>query len=227
MESLERITYRPEASYSGEVTRMFNELIETPEIVEALTLLDTLPESLFYHVKEHTLDVIRETILFALVGGERRDVIQQQAISAAWHDVGFIEKLKDNEEIAVRLFEESACQKRVSENERKEIIANMLESAVIMKDGQPFFMKEKSTFGYFLDGDLSNFGREDFFEKRDLVAQELGVDLTNPEAKKKFYGFTLDLLRNHEWKTESARVLRQPQKEINIKKAEEEYALLR
>ncbi|MDE1919099.1 MAG: hypothetical protein KGH56_00150 [Patescibacteria group bacterium] len=68
-----------------------------------------------------------------------------------------------------------------------------------------------------------NLGREDFFDKRQRIAEELHLDLKNPEVRRKFYKFSLDLLKNHEWKIASARSLRQLQKEKNIRRAEEEY----
>ncbi len=168
--------------------------------------------------------MIHETILFALADGASREVIEQQAISAAWHDVGYIEREKENEPVAVRLFEQSAAYRMLSEDARKEVIANILDTAPIMKEDQPFLLQQQSKFGYALDGDVSNFGRKDFFEKRMKVAEELNIDLSDPEVKKKFYEFTLNLLKNHEWKTVSARALRQAQKEENIRQAEAEYA---
>ena len=56
------------------------------------------------------------------------------------------------------------------------------------------------------------------------VAEELNLDLTDPDMKKKFYAFAIELLKNHEWKTESAKKLRQKQKEINLQMMEVEYA---
>ncbi len=209
-----------------EAAAIYHELIRMPEVAEALTLLDRLPEHLRYHTKAHTLDVIQETILFALADGASREVIEQQAVSAAWHDVGYIEQEKENEPIAVRLFEQSAAYRLLSEDARKEVIANILDTTVIVEGGTPSLRHQRSQFGYALDGDVSNFGRKDFFEKRAKVAEELGVDLTDAEARGKFYKFTLDLLKNHEWKTASARALRQAQKEENIRQAEAEYAAI-
>ena len=40
-----------------ETAELYAELIERPEVAEALELLDHLPEDLRYHVKDHTLDV--------------------------------------------------------------------------------------------------------------------------------------------------------------------------
>lgn len=229
---MERLKLNPEEEgqrLQNEAAALYHELIQKPEIAEALTLLDRLPERLHYHNKAHTLDVIQETILFALADGASREVTEQQAISAAWHDVGFVksEEIKEgkkSEDIAVRLFEESEAYNMLSDEQRKEIIANILDTEVVVREKGPSILMERSKSGYALDGDVSNFGREDFFEKRAKVAEELGVGPSEPEKWKKFCKFTLDLLKNHEWKTASARMLRQSKKEENIREAEEEYA---
>jgi hypothetical protein len=210
-----------QARVEREVTNLYNELIKTPEIREALTLLDGLPKHLRYHNKEHTLDVLHETILFAVADDASRDTIDEQAIAAAWHDVGYLERDKDNEPVAVELFEKSSAYQKLSEDKRREVAANILDTAMVTKEGKPVFLQECSDYGYILDGDVSNFGRKDFFEKGEKLAEELGVDFSNPQAKAGFYKFTLELLRNHEWKTGSARELRQHQKEENIFELEE------
>ena len=159
---------------------VFLELIKTPEITETLQLLDKLPGHLKYHNKAHTLDVIFETILFAVADNVSPEIIKLQAISAAWHDTGFIEQDKDNEKIAVSLFEASEVYKTLSESERKEVIANIWDTQVVLKDEAPFLLKQQSELAYALDGDVSNFGREDFFDLRTRVAEELGLARHRP-----------------------------------------------
>ena len=51
--------------------------------------------------------MIKETILFALADGASREVIEQQAIAAAWHDVGYLERYDNNEPVAVAMFQDS------------------------------------------------------------------------------------------------------------------------
>jgi hypothetical protein len=209
-----------------EAKALYVEIVKKPEVFEALNLLDKLPGHLRYHNKAHTEDVILEAILFALADGASMEVIEQQAVTAAWHDVGFIKQDRENEIIAVNLFEQSEAYKTLSDEDRVEVISNIMDTQVVIKNDLPFLAYEKSRIRYALDADVSNFGRDDFFEKRAMVAEELGLDLTDMEVKKKFCWFVLNLLKNHEWQTASARSLRQAQKEENIRLAEEEYARL-
>jgi hypothetical protein len=215
-----------EETLRPQVESIFNELIKIPEISEALNLLESLPENLRYHDKNHTPDVIRETVLFAIADGLNIKDIKLQALAAAWHDTGYLERYENNEPIAVEMFQKSKGFQNLSKEEQEEITSEIMDTQMVMKDGKPFLLKQRSKFGYLLDGDVSNFGRKDFFEKRMLVAEELNIDLPNPETKKKFYAFAIELLKNHEWKTQSARRLRQAQKEINLRELEEEYKRL-
>lgn len=201
----------------------FAEALKMPEVAEALEILDGLPRNLRYHDKGHTLDVIKETILFALADGAGEETMKQQVIAAAWHDVGYIKQYEQNEPVAVDLFKQSKAFQNIPEEERNEIVADIMDTQLIMQEGEPYLLQQQSKFGYLLDADVSNFGREDYFEKRLKVAEELGIDLSDPEIKKKFFAFALALLKNHEWKTGVARSLRQVQKEINLKQLEEEY----
>jgi hypothetical protein len=224
MESIKRdIT---EEELRPEVINIFNELIKKTEISEALDLLDSLPKNLKYHNKNHTIDVMKETILFALADKLDRKNLELQVISASWHDVGYLKKYKDNEPVAVEIFKGSKAYKLIGEQDKAEIIANILDTQMIIKQDEPFFLKQRSKFGYVLDADLSNFGRKDFFDKESKVIEEQGLDMLNTETKKKFYAFAIELLKNHDWKTESAKKFRQKQKEINLKKLEEEYSKL-
>lgn len=215
-----------EQELKKEALVIYAEIMKKPEVSEAFAILDRLPENLRYHNKAHTEDVVMEAILFALADGANKETIEQQAIAAAWHDVGFVEQYQKNEPIAVKLFEQSEAYKTLPQDVKEEVVANILDTQIQIKDGKPALVHDRSNNFYILDADVSNFGREDFFEKRMKIAEEAGVDLADPAAKKGFYGFALNLLKNHDWETNGARMLRQSQKEKNIRQAEEEYAEL-
>lgn len=216
----------PEENPESKTEIVFAEMVKMPEVAEALAILDGLPKNLKYHAKDHTIDVIKETILFALADGADQKVMRQQVIAAAWHDTGYVKKYEQNEPEAVEMFQKSQAWQNLSDKERSEIVANILDSQMVMRENTPHLLMQRSRFGYVLDADVSNFGREDYFEKRTSVAEELGIDLSNPETKKKFFEFALQLLKNHEWKTASAKALRQAQKEKNLAILEKEYRAL-
>ena len=222
---------KKEEQLKDQVESIFVEVIKKPEITEALDLLDKLPSNLTYHNKDHTLDVIKETILFALGNGLGletyfSETLEHLAIAAAWHDVGYLDDPKNHEANSVKRFEESKTYKKLSDEARREIVSNILDTKIVITNGTPNIIQAKSKWGYILDADVSNFGRDDFLSNSSKVVAELNINLNDIETKKKFLKFTIDLLKNQEWKTESARRMRQAKKEENIKSMEEEYATL-
>jgi hypothetical protein len=212
---------------------LYLEIIKIPAIQEALRLLDGLPTPevrkgkglppLKYHVKDHTIDVIKETILFALADGVSRKDIEQQAIAAAWHDMGYLEQDKGNELLAVNKFENNPTTVDIDKNIKAEIIANILDTEISFTNGVPEQNKELSMLGYVLDADVSNFGRDDFRTCTRKIALEQGKDWDLIEDRLKLYPFIISLLENHTWKTESARRFREKTKQENLKKLKEDY----
>lgn len=109
----------------------------------------------------------------------------------------------------------------MSETNRQEIIAIILDTQFTIVNGQPVLSQNRSRLGYVLDADVSNFGRDDFMEKRMKVTEELKLDLSDPEIKIKFTEFAIRLLKNHQWKTPAGEKLRQTGKLRNLKLLEE------
>lgn len=212
-----------EIKFNEQVESLFNESMKKPEVVEAMNILDKLSPSFKYHSKEHTLDVIRETIRFALADGANRDIIGNQVIAAAWHDVGYTVDPKNHEAEGKKSFEQSETYKTLPDDVKNEIVSNILDTKINMESGSPELLQKRSIYGYLLDADVSNFGRDDFFEVFYKLADELNIDLNNVEAKKNFIKFTIKLMQKHQWKTSSARKMRQATKEKNIMKLVEMY----
>lgn len=207
-----------------DVSLKAEKLRELPIISKAFETLNGLPEYLRYHAKQHTEDVFHEAILFGLMDGLDEKKLERLAVAAAWHDVGYLIRPNDNEEVAVELFEKEVSQANLeyAEDVKKMIMDTKLK---ITKNGPEIFMSDPMS-AHLLDADVSNFGRTDFREKRGLVAEELKIDITNQETKRMFLEFGLALLKNHEWHTQAGRKLRQEQKLKNIAQLEKELAEL-
>ncbi len=233
--TLETTEERQERGLLERRDALYAELIKLPAVAEAFSLLEELPPHLKYHTKEHTFGeqgVFAETILFALAEGVSENVIKQQVIAAAWHDVGFLKHVKgkvpekDLEEVAIDSFSESEVCRLLDEKDREEIISNIKDTTMYFGSNGPYFEMRGSAFGYMLDADLSNFGREDFFDRMKEIAEETGVDLKDSASRAKFYKGVISLLENHDWHTEGARRLRERQKQKNLDTLKEEYNLL-
>src|SRR3989344_4783891 len=187
--------------------------------------LNNLPKHLKYHVKEHTEDVFHEAVLFGMLDGLGEKELEQVATAAAWHDVGFLIRDNDNEEEAVRLYEEYALS-FLDVGYKKNVGEIIIDTKVYKtKKGFEVIMLHPRS-ALLLDADLSSFGRADFWEKRQQLAEELGVNWENKNERRKFLKSTLDFIKNHDWHTKSARRLREKQKMVNIAELQKAIAEL-
>lgn len=185
-----------------------------PIIAEVLeTLNKSLPKNLYYHSKQHTDDVLRETVLFALVDGLSVDKMRLLAVAAAFHDAGFIESPVDNEKIGANMARRAMKDAGCFTHEEIETVGQMiLDTRLVESRGGLRQIATTDLSRYLLDADLSNFGREDFFEKAELQRREMGYD------RELFLRKTFELINNHRWLTNAALKLRQEQKAANISK---------
>lgn len=206
------------------VKRNIERFRNIPLVQKAFELLDGLPEYLRYHTKAHTEDVFHEAVLFGTIDGLDDASLERLATAAAWHDVGFLVQQEKNEPEAVRLFEENSIDIDLPYSE--DIKAMIMDTQLqITTDGPQIIMSNEKS-AYLLDADVSNFGRTDFWEKRQLVAEELGIDIDDKDTYAKFLKFALALIKNHEWHTRAAQGLRQAQTMLNIEALEKEIGEL-
>ena len=185
-----------------------------PIISQVLDLLaKKLPKNLYYHAKSHTDDVLREVVIFALVDGLSLDDMRLLAVAAAFHDAGFIESPVDNERIGAAMARRAMESTSIFSKEEVDTVCQMiLDTRLVQTPGGLKQVASTDLSRYLLDADLSNFGREDFFEKAELQRKELGYD------RELFLRKTFDLINNHRWATNAALKLRQQQKADNIAK---------
>ncbi len=187
-------------------------LIALPLVQEALTLLDkALPDNLSYHTKGHTLEVLRESIRFAVTEGLSERELELLAIAAAFHDTGFIKSPVANELISAE-FAREALQRAGGFSTREiQLVEQMiLDTKLVELPAGPQQIPSTKLSRYLLDADLSNLGRDDFFDKSELLRQELGVE------ERSFRSRSLQVFTAHLWLTQAAHALGQKKKEENL-----------
>jgi len=140
---------------------------------ELARLAKGLSSSLTYHSVSHTEDVIHEVLLFGLKDGIEERELHLLVIAACFHDSGFLVKPMANEPIGAE-FAAMAMEtgSEYSTDEISLVSQMILDTEIIFGPGGPEFKSSGLLSGYLLDADLSNFGREDFFEKSKLFAEE-------------------------------------------------------
>jgi signal transduction histidine kinase len=185
------------------------------------TILDflkrNLPGHLVYHAFTHTEDVLSEVIRFAITDELPAREIELLAIAAAFHDAGFVKSPVANEPIAARMARE-ALEKHSASHPTSGYTPDeisLIEQMILdtsLRETQTGLRQVPTCdlSRYLLDADLSNLGRDDFFDKGELQRQELGYD------QEVFRRKSFELLNSHRWLTNAARLLRQPKKDENL-----------
>jgi len=171
-----------------------------------------LPAHLIYHRYAHTEDVLTEAVTFAMIDKIDDRSIELIAIAAAFHDAGFIKSPARNEGIGAAMARKAMTTSGDYSKDEIDIVERMIMDTSLMDTSNgPRQVPTTDLSRYVLDADLSNFGREDFFDKGELFRQELGYDQSI------FRIFSFELLHAHRWLTNAARSLRQAKKEENIR----------
>ncbi|MBI4114565.1 MAG: HD domain-containing protein [Candidatus Niyogibacteria bacterium] len=218
----------------NEAEELFLELKELPAVKRLLDRIDAglkekypdcakqFSEVLPYHGRHHTEDVMKESLFFALADKSiSRHDMEILAVSAASHDSGFIKQYDANEPIGAGMLDEEMKSEGYSAEDIKKGKDAVLSTRVTFTPGFKQTIEGDDLVAKILaDADVSNFGREDYFEKGDAVYQELvaigKIPEDSPENRRKFDEFSLNMLKTHEWNTEVAKHLRNGQKEKNI-----------
>jgi predicted metal-dependent HD superfamily phosphohydrolase len=176
---------------------------------------DELPESIKYHDADHTLHPTKGVVAVAnrlAVQEKVPEKDRELVVTAAYfHDAGFIREYVKNEPIAARM---AGRILKLIGYDPEEI--RTIQSLILATDPniQPKTHLEK----IIRDADLDNLGREDFFEMDEKLRQgELskGGEVNNDSAWRKR---TIEFMENHEYYTESQRIVRNPGKKRNLEK---------
>ncbi|RIL08622.1 MAG: hypothetical protein DCC75_08415 [Proteobacteria bacterium] len=198
-----------------DVDTVIEELRAKPIIAQALSVLrQKLPPTVCYHTAGHTDEVMRDAVEFALKDDLSEREIELLGIAAAYHDTGFVHRSGDNEVLgadnAVEAMEEHGGYK----DEEISLVRQMiLDTQLKITPRGARQVATSKLSGYLLDADVSNLGRDDFFEKAELVRQEVGV-----QDQEKFFLGLITFLSCQEWYTPAAKAARSAKKQENIRK---------
>lgn len=172
-----------------------------------------LPQGLFYHSIEHTLDVINSTVFYA----EKENIAQQDIIllktAALFHDSGFLLKYRNNEIVSVEIlkgilpkfnynkFEIDSIEKMIMTTKIPQKPSNILEQILC-------------------DADLDYLGRSDF----NMISIKLFHEWNFHGIKmslKDWYMQEIKFLECHRFFTQTALKLRTPLKIEHINQIKE------
>ncbi|QSH41139.1 HD domain-containing protein [Lentisphaerota bacterium ZTH] len=169
-----------------------------------------LPEEIFYHGPQHTLDVIRACEVFA--AGEvvaEHDVLLLKT-AALFHDIGFIYRLQENEGIGAEIARQELSGFGYTQTDIDKVARLIMATVLAHK---PEDVLEK----IIKDADLEYVGSERFERHAGELRRELaahGRDFTDSE----WLDFEIGFMKVHKFYTETCKGLRQKTKDRNLQK---------
>jgi predicted metal-dependent HD superfamily phosphohydrolase len=185
---------------------------------------DELPGSIKFHDSNHTLHPTKGVVAVAnriAISEGISEADRELLITAAYfHDTGYIREYDKNEPIAARMA--GRILKLIGYKPKEiEKIQSMILSTDL--DREPKTHVEK----ILCDADLDNLGREDFLRLDGRLREgreARGVDVSDDV---KWYSGTLELIKNHQYYTQSQKKLREKGKQKNIKKLLKKMEILK
>ena len=170
-----------------------------------------LPDNLHYHAPEHTENVLAEVVRLAVADNLSDRQVLLLAIAAGFHDSGFVFRRERNEVLGAALASDAMREAGGFSDDEVALVNQMiLDTELVDKGNGRRQFPNTPLSKYLLDADLANFGRNDFFDRLELGLRERGGE------RIEFLRNTLRLLVDHDWHTEIARSMLQPQKEENL-----------
>jgi uncharacterized protein len=169
-----------------------------------------LSPTLTYHTLGHTWDdVVPAAERLAQgegVGGEALDLL----LSAAYlHDIGYVERYENNEEIAVRIARSSLP--RFGFNLRQiEVVTGIIMVTQLPQSPSSLLQEIMA------DADLDVLGREDYFARNYALRDEVLAMTGHAPSKHEWLAGQLSFLQSHRYFTATARALRDAGKQANI-----------
>ena len=172
-----------------------------------------LPANMFYHNINHTKDVITRVDVLGRAENVSEEELLLLKTAALLHDVGFIISYINHEDNSINFAKELLPKYKYSKNQIKEIV-KLIDATRV--DFKPKTLTEK----IIKDADLDYLGRPDFVPISENLFKEIinnGVRLSIEEWNKMQYEF----ISNHTLYTDSAKKLRQVDKEGQLQKLKE------
>lgn len=173
-----------------------------------LAELDGLSPFLTYHSREHTIDVIEQSIRIAMAEGvaDKNEMLLLK-FAALFHDTGFLQTYDHHEARGCEIFLQMTTGVGFSAEE-KAIVSDLIMATKIPQEPKTHLQQ------IICDADLDYLGRADFFAIGDTLRKEFlhyKIVSSNEEWEK----MQLKFLKNHQYHTKSSQQLREPVKQAN------------
>ena len=168
-------------------------------------------DKLRYHNIEHTKNVVHATILIAGKCKVSEKELEMLTVSAWFHDVGYLEKIINHEDISKKYAREFLVEHGFDE----EYIAQV--EKFIEATRMPQNPQDKLS-AILCDADLFHVSQEDFMTETQIFWDELSAMNGEDLSEIKYLERTLRFFKDHKFKTEYGKTVLNPGKKSNLKK---------
>jgi len=172
-----------------------------------------LPDNLYYHNINHTIEVCEAAERIALNEGIISDDLFVLRTAALYHDAGFIEKYQNNEILGAKMARKDLPKHGYSVQQIDKIEELIM---VTFATKQPKTLLEK----VLRDADLDYLGRHDFHKRSEQLMKEL-VERDMVRSPEHWDELQEKFLESHEFHTESTKKLRKELKLQHLKEIKE------
>lgn len=180
-------------------------------------LKDELPGGIYYHGLAHTKDVLFWSEQFARIEGVTKQSLILVKTAAVYHDSGFIYQYKKNEPIGVKIARDSLPRFGYSKDEIEKVSGLIMATEMKELNGKVAQIPDKKDLLQMIicDADLNYLGRGDFFG----ISESLRLELKKYGkffSKKDWIRGNIEFLKNHNYFTNVAKILRNDGKRENL-----------
>lgn len=208
--SLDGLGKEPNALFGIRLQHVrFNDLEEA--VLERLS--NDLPKNIYYHNYKHTLDVVTQVEIIARGEGVTEEELLLLKTAALMHDTGFLISYEDHESKSIELAKDVLIRFQYNQNQINQVVQ-------LIEVTRPKSKPANKLQAIMKDADLDYLGRLDFINLSDNLYKELmeyNGKLSPHEWTKKQY----DFFSKHRYHTNTARRMRQINKEKQLEKLRE------
>ena len=187
---------------------------KTSVILKAMKYVNKLLlplEWLYYHQYNHSLEVMERCVYLWWKENVSTEYLEILALAGLFHDTGFVIRYDDNENIWAKIAKNYLRTVLYDEEKIKKI-------EILILATKPSYKTPKNLFEKIIkDADLDNFWRDDFFDKKSKMRQELEVIKKIKIKDPDWDHWALQLLNEHKYYTETQKLERGKKKIENRK----------
>lgn len=177
--------------------------------LHATQILQNLPDHFYYHNLVHTEEVVAAAIEIGENSGLSVQQLEEVAIAAWYHDVGYSINIDNHEEESIKIMEKQMLKLNQPKDKIRNIII-LIRSTKIPQTCSTLVAK------VLCDADLYHLSDTEFENKSEALRKEINATKNLNLTKDEWRKLSLEFLSNHNYFTPYAREILQPKKLINL-----------